>query len=190
MKVKPSPKRGRVVVELDRKDAGLMAGFETAANGRSAFRLKKILVPVDFSDCSRKALEYAVSFGKQFGATLLLVHVVEIHYGGALYGPVDFPNLERDFLEDSENRLSALAKEIRGRGVKVETQSVPGRAASRIAEMAGRTDADLILLATHGYTGLKHVFLGSTTEQVVRYAPCPVLVVREKEHDFLETDPA
>jgi nucleotide-binding universal stress UspA family protein len=56
--------------------------------------------------------------------------------------------------------------------------------------MAGRMDADLILLATHGYTGLKHVFLGSTTEQVVRYAPCPVLVVREKEHDFLETNPA
>ena len=62
-----------------------------------------------------------------------------------------------------------------------------GRAASEIVEVAKERNTDLIIISTHGYTGLKHVFLGSTTENVVRYAPCPVLTVREHEHEFVTT---
>ena len=60
-----------------------------------------------------------------------------------------------------------------------------GRSADEIINVAKEKDADLIIMSTHGYTGLKHAFLGSTTENVVRYAPCPVLTVRLKEHDFI-----
>lgn len=192
MKVKPSSKRGRVLVELDPDDR-LMAGAETGkGNAAAAFQLKRILVPVDFSDCALKALEYALPFARQFGASILLVHVVQLHYGGALYGPVDFPDLEKDFQVDSESRLTALKQQTAEaeEEVTVETRSLSGRPATEIARIAAEEDVDLIVLSTHGYTGLKHMFMGSTAEQVVRHAPCPVLVVRQKEHEFVAPERA
>jgi nucleotide-binding universal stress UspA family protein len=61
-----------------------------------------------------------------------------------------------------------------------------GSPAKVIAEVAGEMATDLLVISTHGYTGLKHVLMGSIAEQVVRYAPCPVLVVRQQEHDFIQ----
>lgn len=185
MKVKPSKKPGQVIVELDRKDSPMLAESGRSAAAPLEFKLKKILVPIDFSECSRKALQYAVPFAKQFGASLTLLHVVHINYAGAEYGPIDFPLLERQLQENGEKQIAALVKKHIGDQVPAETLVRTGRAASEIVEAARELDIDLIIISTHGYTGLKHVFLGSTTENVVRYAPCPVLTVREHEHEFV-----
>ncbi len=183
MKVKPSPKRGRVVLEVDRKDEPLLAQTGAVV---SAFEIKKVLVPVDFSEGSLKALRYALPLARQFGARLGLVHVLPAHFFvGSEFGPVDFPVPEAEWQENSERELKALAAREVGAGVEVETLVRHGQAAHEIAACALAWGADLMVLSTHGRSGLRHVLVGSVAENVVRYAPCPVLVVREHGHEFL-----
>jgi nucleotide-binding universal stress UspA family protein len=142
---------------------------------------KSILVPLDFSSESKKALAYAVPFARQLGARLTLLHVVE---------PVATPDFAQSFplmLED--DKLMAAAKAELGRVVQtsnIEAKLMEktlvrfGRSFHEITEAARTLKVDLIIIATHGHTGLKHVLLGSTAERVVRHAPCPVLVVRQR----------
>jgi nucleotide-binding universal stress UspA family protein len=142
-------------------------------------RVKSILVPLDFSPPSRQALDYAVSVAQQFGAKLTLLNVVE---------PVATPDFAATFpLMMEEDRVMAAAKKDLERAAKearvpreiVEKVLVRfGRSFNEITEAARTLKVDLIIISTHGYTGLKHALLGSTTERVVRHAPCPVLVVR------------
>jgi universal stress protein A len=142
-------------------------------------RIKSILVPLDFSPPSKKALDYAVMFARQFKAKLTLVHVVE-----AVATPdfaASFPlTMEDDkLMAAAKNRLEGAVKAARISRTVVEKILVRfGRSFHEIADAARTRKVDLIIIATHGYTGLKHVLLGSTTERVVRHAPCPVLVVR------------
>ncbi|MCI0534682.1 MAG: universal stress protein [Verrucomicrobiales bacterium] len=183
MKVKPTLKRGHVVVELDRKDEALLV--ESAAPVSSPFQIKKILVPVDFSECSKKALQYALPFAKQFDATLTLLHVVQVNYYVGDFGTIDTALLETEMRKNGENQLADLrAKEV-GKDLRCETVLRSGRVVSEIVDVAKQTETDLIILSTHGHTGLKHVLLGSVAENVVRHAPCPVLIVRQQEHDFI-----
>jgi universal stress protein A len=148
-------------------------------------KLNSILVPIDFSAESEKALAYAVPFARQFGAKLTLLHVVE---------PVVTPDFAKSFPLAMENdKLMAECRRHLERIVKdseIEPRLVEktlvryGRTFNEIADAARTLRVDLIIISTHGYTGLKHTLLGSTTERVVRHAPCPVLVVRPREHDF------
>jgi nucleotide-binding universal stress UspA family protein len=144
-------------------------------------RIKSILVPLDFSPPSAKALGYAVAVAKQFKAKLTLLHVVE---------PVATPDFASSFpLAMEDDKLMAAAKsELEG---AVQKARIPrgtvekilvrfGRAFHEIASAARTRKVDLIIISTHGYTGLKHALLGSTTERVVRHAHCPVLVVRQR----------
>ena len=143
--------------------------------------IKSILVPIDFSAPSKNALAYAVPFAEQFGAKLTLLNVVE---------PVATPDFAKSFPLAMENdQVMAECKRELERVVKqsgvsprlVEKTLVRfGRSFHEIADAARTLKVDLIVIATHGYTGLKHALLGSTTERVVRHAPCPVLVVRER----------
>ena len=176
MKIKPTD--DGVVVTLAAKESGL-------PDSASPFSLRRIVVPVDFSPCSRKALRYAVAFAKQFGARLTLVFVTEINYTVGEFGMVEVPPLESQVRAAVDQALARLVREEIGDAVPAETQTRLGRPASEIAAVAKEIDADLIIISTHGHTGLKHVFLGSVTENVARIAPCPVLVVREEEHEFL-----
>ena len=144
------------------------------------FRIKSILVPLDFSPSSKRSLDYAVSLARQFKAKLTLLHVVE---------PIATPDFAASFpLMMEDDKLMAAAKNELEHAVKaalvprglVEKILVRfGRSFHEIAEAARTRKADLIIISTHGYTGLKHALLGSTTERVVRHAPCPVLVVRQ-----------
>ncbi|MEQ2010420.1 MAG: universal stress protein [Limisphaerales bacterium] len=177
MKIKPS--NGGVVVELGAREAGLTG--ETP----SPFSIHKILVPVDFSECSRKALRYAIPFAKQFGASLTLLFVTQINYAVGEFGMIDSPLMEGQVREAAEKAMDKLMSEEVGDVVPATKQTRIGRPATEIAAAAKELDADLIIISTHGHTGLKHVFLGSVTENVARIAPCPVLVVREEEHEFL-----
>ena len=141
-------------------------------------RLGRILVPVDFSQCSRKALAYAVPFARQFQAEITLLHVLQPYPPIAEMGPLD-----ADAIQDAKHDLETL---------RLTVKLPPERALLRIGdpefeilETAKNMEIDLIVISTHGRKGINHLLLGSTTEKVVRHAPCPVLVVREQEHDFV-----
>jgi universal stress protein A len=143
-------------------------------------KLKRILVPIDFSKISQKALEYAVPLAKQFEAKITLLHAFE----PPPY-PMVFPMCEGFPIEPLEKELNALAKKSIEPQFLKEVIVRVGAAFEVITNLARDCEADLIVITTHGHTGLKHVFLGSTAERVVRHAPCPVLVVRQREHDFV-----
>jgi len=148
-------------------------------------KLKRILVPIDFSEPSLKALSYAVPFAEESGATISLVHIREpIAY------PADIANvspLPVSGMEEAEARgkLYELAYREIEELVPIDVHVRSGRAADEIVNMAKALETDLIIIATHGYKGFMRFVMGSTAEKVVRHAPCPVLVVREKEHEFV-----
>ncbi len=149
------------------------------AAAASPFKIKTILVPVDFSDCSRQALKYALPLAGQHDATVALLYVIPTPpYAMTEYGGVDFASIESELRANSERQLAALVKE-EAQDVKTETMVCAGSPGEEIILTAKSLGADLIVISTHGRTGLKHVFLGSVAEHVVRHAPCPVLVVRE-----------
>jgi universal stress protein A len=184
MKFKPTEKAGGLVVELQPQESRLPAPeVEEQARVLPAFKLKKILVPVDFSACSRKALEYAIPLAEQFGAELTLLHVLPSSPPVPELGPVDVVGID-----DATQELEALQASVR---TAVPSQSVlrivrTGDPQVEIIRVARQRGIDLIVLSTHGRTGLSRVLLGSTAEKVVRHAPCPVLVVRQQEHEFVE----
>lgn len=152
-------------------------------------KLASILVPIDFSKGSKKALQYAIPFARQFNAGITLLNVVQPHYVSGDFGAMDFPVFAADLQKSSAQQLSALAaKGVRGQ-VPVTTVVRTGSPVAEIVDAAKALKADLIILSTHGRTGLGHVLLGSVAENVVRLAPCPVLVVREHEREFVTPQP-
>jgi nucleotide-binding universal stress UspA family protein len=155
--------------------------------GPLAIRLKNILVPIDFSDPCKQALKYATALAGQFDASLTLLHVIEFDIVLSDLGPagVSFVEIETKSKESSLKQLADWVAAEVGNRVQTETLIRTGRPYWEIVEMARSTPADLILIASHGHSSLAHVVLGSTVEHVVRHAPCPVLVIRPKEHDFV-----
>jgi nucleotide-binding universal stress UspA family protein len=98
---------------------------------------------------------------------------------------VDYAALEKEIEENSQHELEAIAAKYVGRKASWKTLLRMGRPVDQIVRVADELNVDLIILATHGHTGIKHVVLGSTVENVVRHAPCPVLTVRVREHEFV-----
>jgi universal stress protein A len=148
--------------------------------------LKKILVPIDFSDMSKHAFQYALRFAQQFRCKIVLLHVVEpetVIAGTSLAVDV-FAQLEDD-MTAAKTELATLAASSRDRLNSVASAVRSGHAPNEITKAAKDLDVDLIMIATHGYTSWRHLCISSTAERVVRTAPCPVLVVREKEHEFV-----
>jgi nucleotide-binding universal stress UspA family protein len=138
--------------------------------------LKRLLVTTDFSEVSRQALPFATSLARQFGATLTLVHVVPTTL------PAELSHLgivleQKRLVAEAGSRLAQFRERELPANLAVETVLLEGGPPQEITRFAAETGVDLILTATHGHTGLKHVWLGSTAERVVRQAPCPVLVV-------------
>ena len=147
---------------------------------------KKILVPIDFSAMSKRAFQYALRFTEQFRCEIVLLHVVEPERVIAGTRPaVDvFAQLEEDTTA-AEADLAALAASSRSHPNSVTSAVRTGHAPNEITKAAKDLDVDLIMMASHGYTSWRHLCISSTAERVVRAAPCPVLVVREKEHEFV-----
>ncbi len=177
------PSEAKIVVTG--KDGHGHATVPASAMTPRRMGLQKILVPLDFSEPSRKAMHYARVFAEQFGASLLLVHVVE-----PLAYPPDFavvplipPDVEEARMKELQRQLEEMAEGVGG-GVAAAAKVVSGRPWQGVVEEAKAWNADLIVVSTHGFTGFKHALLGSVAEKIVRHAPCPVLVVRDREHDF------
>ena len=138
--------------------------------------LRQILVPIDFSPNARKALRYAIPLAAQFGAKITLLHVVE---------PVVYPTEmaivvtnEKVSLGSARKHLAALGKKFLPEKLRGKILVLGGQPPFEIADAAREIKADLIVLTTHGYTGIKRVLLGGTAERIIRHAPCPTLTVR------------
>jgi len=149
----------------------------------ASLKVERILVPVDFSVHSIKALETALSLAETYDAEITLVHIVEqiIYPGDWMYPPIAMGDFASEQREQISAKLKALAERA---NVKCQEVVRLGRAWQEIVEVAKERRSDLIVLATHGYTGLRHVLLGSVAEKVLRHAPCPVLSIRADEDDF------
>jgi nucleotide-binding universal stress UspA family protein len=144
--------------------------------------MKRILVPTDFSSASLRALDRAIDLGRRLGAQLIVLHVVEpVYYPMAdiMYGVgPDLGNVYEEIERAARAQLARLATKLRARGVAVRTLLGSGTAYQVIVDSARKIKADLIVMSTHGRTGLSHVLIGSVADRVVRSAPCPVLTVR------------
>lgn len=142
---------------------------------RTASVFRKILVPVDFSEAGKPALEHARSLAQVCGASVQLLHVREMVYTEATIPVTAFESAE--MRKHIEREMGTIQTKV-FKGVKTAYEVCDGLPFQEIVLVASRLGCDLVVMATHGYTGLKHILLGSTAERVVRYAPCPVLVIR------------
>ena len=141
--------------------------------------IRTILVPVDFSDCSMVGLKYAVRFAKDVGARIIVLHVADLGpvmmtTGGGDYGS---PIYTKAAVRRCGDLMQAFLKRVDFDGVVVDTSAVAGYCPAAIYEAVAREKADLIIISTHGRTGLRRTLIGSVAEGTVRNAACPVLVV-------------
>lgn len=145
-------------------------------------RITRILVPTDFSPTSDLALDYAHEIAHRCGASLHLLHVLEDPF---VHGPFasemladETADVRRVILEDARQRLARRARRREGEIEAAGAELMTGRSAETIVTHAREIGADLIVMGTHGRTGLAHLLIGSVAERVFRTAPCPVMTVR------------
>lgn len=154
--------------------------------------MKNILVATDFGEAADNALTYGKELATRFDATLHVLHVAENVYitafGAETYASFA-PDLQRDIEQNAQRRLQEAVLDSDGSGPKtvpvVMTSSSPAFA---VIDYAREHDIDLIIMGTHGRGALGHILMGSVAERVVRLAPCPVLTIRQPEHDFVRPD--
>lgn len=146
--------------------------------------LKKILVPTDFSEHSAKAMRYGAELAAKFGAELHLLHAIETTptmYGDGAYFP---PETEAELEAAAVKQLNDLKLDVTA-DLQVVRLAKHGHPFVEVIRYAKNSEIDLIVIGTHGRGAIAHMLLGSVAEKVVRKAPCPVLAVRDEEHDFV-----
>lgn len=152
--------------------------------------ITRILVPTDFSATADAALDYAFVLAERFGATLHLLHVLDDPFvmdGMAAEAYVtEAPVLRTAMLHDAQERLAHRA--ARNDGTHIDTEVLFGHGARTIAQYAAERNMDLIVMGTHGRTGVAHLLIGSVAERLVSTAPCPVLTVRHPEERRQRTE--
>lgn len=140
---------------------------------------RHILVPIDFSPYSEKALDYAIDLAKSLQARLTLLHVVDtISWGVAQAEAMIPPSVWQELETGIAEHMETFHQRTHDAGLQGETLTIRGTPFDTIIDIAKDRGVDLIVMGTHGRTGLPHVLVGSVTERVVRLAPCPVLVTR------------
>ncbi|OGQ36000.1 MAG: hypothetical protein A3F16_08235 [Deltaproteobacteria bacterium RIFCSPHIGHO2_12_FULL_43_9] len=152
-------------------------------------QIKKILVPIDFSPATDDVIEYALSIGKHFNGELNLFHVSEV---ADVYAETPLAYSDKEFFErhasnlkeEIEALLSAYSDKAKKEGVDSKMSFVSGNPFVEIIKKAKDDACDLIVIGSHGRSGLEYVFMGSVSEQVVRNSPCPVLVVKKRGFKF------
>ena len=152
-----------------------------------AIDIKRILLPTDFSSYSATATKYACELVTKFDAELHLLHTLEVHLAsmpGFAMG-LALPQYIQESRAAAEKALAGVLDPQWSAGRKVVRAVVEGSPREEIVRYARTQEIDLIVLATHGRSGLAHVILGSVAESVVRTAPCPVLTVRPEGHQFV-----
>ncbi len=143
--------------------------------------VRRLLAPVDFSPFSRLAISYAKELAAAYGAPLDVLHVVSEPSFNSPFVPEADPVLlptSAEWARQAKQALGDLVDQTEGADIKVQTFLITGSPAHEIVQFAAAQGADLIVMASHGRTGLKHWLLGSVTEKVVRSAPCPVFTIK------------
>ncbi len=145
-----------------------------------AGRIESIVVPVDFSEHAKLALLYATEFAAAYHARLHLLHVVDEVIYPDFYPPVvpSGGSITEELRDQSLQRMRSLLTDIEHTQTNKEVHVRAGRAAPEIASFTAELAADLVVIASHGLTGISHMLLGSVTEQLIRRAHCPVLTVK------------
>jgi nucleotide-binding universal stress UspA family protein len=150
--------------------------------------LRRILVPTDFSKSSANALTYGAEFAAKFEAEIHLLHVVQdlalFIPEAVMVAPPMMPPVEQ-FVSAARIALDRSVQELARTDVRIVPEVAEGTPFEEIVRFAREQNIDLIVMGTHGHTGLAHLFLGSVADKVVRRAPCPVLTVRHPEHEFV-----
>lgn len=141
--------------------------------------MKKILVPVDFSDLTDQVVDLAVQLARAFQAELALVHVAppEPEFIGYEPGPPSVRKAVAGHVVEVHHRIHELDKRLEADGLKVTSLVVQGYTVDKILQEIGRLGADLVVMGSHGHGALHHLLVGSVAEGVLRKAPCPVLIV-------------
>lgn len=192
MKIKPAKQTGQVVVELSTSEPRRPSKrTDQKSRATSPFKLKKILVPIDFSSCSKKALQYAIPFARKFNARLILLHVFQDDNTTGWWITVavanDKPLIEGDWQKNIEMQLTTMVQETVPSEIPVEIEVRQGVPFMKIVNVAKEMDVDFIVMSTNGHAGWIHGgYLGSVAREVVQFAPCPVLVVREHALKFFQ----
>jgi nucleotide-binding universal stress UspA family protein len=161
-----------------------------ASPNKAEFALEKVLLPTDFSGCANYALPYAAAIARATNAAIICVHVVEpvvpaVGYTG-LAEPMPIADISEQLEDSAERQLPKLAECEEYAGLDVEEIIVHGDAAAEIVRVAAERGVDLIVISSHGRTGLGRIIFGSTAEAVVRHATCPVLVVKPPQEEESE----
>jgi universal stress protein A len=145
--------------------------------------INRILVPIDFSSYSKEALQYAVPFARKFKAELILLHVVEpaIYPADFNFGQVGIPSIEDELRGKAVEELNKLVEKETKRRARSSIMVRVGKPFIEIINAAKEENIDLIIMATHGHSGIEQILFGSTAERVVRKSHCPVLTVRTRE---------
>jgi nucleotide-binding universal stress UspA family protein len=141
--------------------------------------IQHILVPVDFSEGTPAAVEQALELADKFSARITVLHVLENVFPPVAEAAVLYEQQFNDMQQEAESQLRTLAESTAGRA-SVDTVIETGEPWDCIVNHAKRRNVDLIVLDTHGRSGLKHLLLGSVAERVVQHAPCAVFVVRRR----------
>lgn len=150
-----------------------------------AVSLKKVLVPVDFSPASEQAFTYARTLCHEFGANLILLHVLEPPALPGFAGMEQAPGFLKKASLDAEKNLRQLMAPVEeGEKKAMQWKIRSGLAAHEINAAAKEADVDLVIIGSHGLTSGKHFCIGTTSERVARAAPCSVLIIREKEYEL------
>jgi nucleotide-binding universal stress UspA family protein len=144
--------------------------------------IKRVLVPIDFSDYSKNSLKYAVKLVNSFKADLFLIYVVEpvIYPPDFSMGQIAIPSIDAEVDKRASEELNTLAKTEIPVDVKCKCIIKTGKPFLEIIETAKEENIDLIIIASHGHTGVEHILFGSTAEKVIRKARCPVLTFRDQ----------
>jgi universal stress protein A len=169
--------------------SGVSTSSEKASDTRGNEPLvtyQNLLVPIDFSELSKKTIDYATQMAAFTGARIKILHVFQIpDYPAAFYQGLYVEHEQVKIHVETPTReanvqLALVAEQIRAKGLEVQAELRLGNPYEEIVDEAKEMGADLIVIGSHGYRGLERLLLGSTAERVVQYSPCAVLVVKDK----------
>ena len=150
--------------------------------GRNMKKFKHILVPVDFSDASGRAFSIAVDLADELGAEVKVIFIYQIQAQYMIDGGLYTPEFDQDEeLKKCEKELDEFVKKHIKKDINISKEVRTGVPDTEILQIAGEYQADLIVMGTHGRTGLSHLIMGSVTENVLRHANVPLLSVRQAD---------
>ena len=149
--------------------------------------MKKILVPVDFSDPASHALDFAIEFNEKVKGEILLVHVMEMPVGHINFtGEMDDPSMESfytgEFIKATHNKLEEWVGRVKDAGQHVSVHMKYGNVFTNISEMIAGDQSTWIIMGSKGVSGLKEVFIGSNAERMIRFVQCPIIVIKGETH--------